>query len=86
MNAQTCSGVMKRSSAGLWSRQGERLKHSLDDMEEALEDSLQPTKSFDKASKESKARESVYIVNLDQTGQVLDISEQGDEYRFRLVL
>ncbi|MFY9177237.1 MAG: endonuclease MutS2 [Caldicoprobacterales bacterium] len=62
----------------------ERLKHSLDDMEEALEDSLQPTKSLIKPPKNLKLGESVYIVNLDQTGQVLDISEQGDEVQVQV--
>ena len=62
----------------------ERLKHSLDDMEKALGDSMQQSKGLMKPPKNLKPGESVYIINLDQTGQVLSISEQGDEVQVQV--
>ncbi|HZJ57977.1 MAG TPA: endonuclease MutS2 [Clostridia bacterium] len=61
-----------------------RLKRSLDSMEEAIGDSLKPKDGLLIPPKNLKPGESVYIANLDQTGQVLSISAQGDEVQVQV--
>ena len=45
---------------------------------------MQPSRGLMKPPKNLKPGESVYISNLDQTGQVLSISEQGDEVQVQV--
>ena len=61
----------------------ERLKHSLDDMEKALGDSMQQSKGLMKPPKNLN-QGSQYILLTDQTGQVLSISQQGDEIQVQV--
>lgn len=61
-----------------------RLKRNLDMVEEAIGDTLNPTDGLLAPPKDLKPGESVYIPNLDQTGQVLGISGQGDEVQVQV--
>ena len=57
----------------------DQLKNSLNKVEEAIGDTLKPSQSLIKPPKNLKPGESVYIANLDQKGQVLSVSDQGEE-------
>ena len=61
-----------------------RLKRDIDMVEEAIGDTLKPTDGLLTPPKDLKPGESVYIPNLDQTGQVLGISDQGDEVQVQV--
>ena len=61
-----------------------RLKRDIDMVEEAIGDTLKPTDGLLAPPKDLKPGESVYIPNLDQTGQVLGISDQGDEVQVQV--
>ncbi|MGI5851514.1 MAG: Smr/MutS family protein, partial [Caldicoprobacterales bacterium] len=50
----------------------------------AIGDTLKPTDGLLAPPKDLKPGESVYIPNLDQTGQVLGISDQGDEVQVQV--
>lgn len=62
----------------------DRLKRSLNKIEETIGDTLAPSQGLLKPPKDLRPGESVYIANLDQRGQVLSISEQGDEVQVQV--
>lgn len=62
----------------------EKLRNKLNDMEEALKDSQKPSIGLIKPPKDLKPGETVYITNLDQTGQVLNVMEQSDEVQVQV--
>lgn len=57
----------------------DQLRDSLSQVEESLGADLRPREGLVKPPKDLKLGESVYITNLDQKGQVLSVSDQGDE-------
>ena len=62
----------------------EKLRNKLNDMEEALKESQKPSAGLVKPPKDLKPGETVYITNLDQTGQVLSVMEQSDEVQVQV--
>jgi len=62
----------------------EELKRSLNKVEETIGDTLKPSKGLLKPPKNLKPGESVYIANLDQTGQVLNVSQDGEEVQVQV--
>lgn len=60
------------------------IKGRLSEMEEAIGQTLKPWDGLVKPPKDLKPGESVYITNLEQKGQVLNISDQGDEVQVQV--